>query len=147
MEMPHKNMPRHKANNRDKNLILNNATVHDPTSNPEDLSKKGIISDARIKSLQRKVQMIRQRINFLHTISSDAAHIIIPEQYKISFRNEIFLLYDAIENEGEKFILFASPRQLNILSPSSPIYFYSTFKSVAEIFTSYFLFTENIKKY
>ncbi|KAF0990985.1 hypothetical protein HZS_6044 [Henneguya salminicola] len=28
--------------------------------------------------------MILQRINFLHTISSDATHTIIPQQYKIT---------------------------------------------------------------
>ncbi|KAF0985561.1 hypothetical protein HZS_6476 [Henneguya salminicola] len=73
--------------------------------------------------------MIRQRINFLHTISSDAAHIIIPEQNKISFRNEHFLLYDGPENDGERFILFATPRQLHILSRISniPEIFYQLF--------------------
>ncbi|KAF0987057.1 hypothetical protein HZS_5888 [Henneguya salminicola] len=78
--------------------------------------------------------MIRQRINLPLTLSSDAAPFIIPEQYKISFRIENFLLYDGVENDGEGFILFATPRQLNILSRSSNIYFDSTFKTVPEIF-------------
>ncbi|KAF0992071.1 hypothetical protein HZS_4096 [Henneguya salminicola] len=79
--------------------------------------------------------MIRQRINLPLTILSDAAHINIPEQYKISFRNEYFLLYDGLENDGERFILFAAPHQLNILAgaptvtlvpPSSPFLKFST---------------------
>ncbi|KAF0985537.1 hypothetical protein HZS_3757 [Henneguya salminicola] len=65
--------------------------------------------------------MIRQRINLPLSLPSDAAHLILPEQYKI-------------KNDGERFILFATPRQLNILSRSSNIYFDSTFKSVPEIF-------------
>ncbi|KAF0985690.1 hypothetical protein HZS_7665 [Henneguya salminicola] len=78
--------------------------------------------------------MIRQRINFPLTILPDAAHINIPAQYKISFRNENFLLYDGykmMEND-----LFSSQRlvNLNILSRSSNSYFDSTFKSVPEIF-------------
>ncbi|KAF0988690.1 hypothetical protein HZS_6515, partial [Henneguya salminicola] len=59
--------------------------------------------------------MIRQPINLPLTILSDATHVIIPYQYKISFRNENFLLYDGVENEGKRFIRFATPRQLNIL--------------------------------
>ncbi|KAF0986097.1 hypothetical protein HZS_1490 [Henneguya salminicola] len=89
-------------------------------------------------SLQRNVKRMRQRINLPLTILSDAAHIIIPEQYKISFRSENLQLYDGLENDGERFIIFATPRQLIILSRSSHIYFDSTFKSVPEI--SYQLF-------
>ncbi|KAF0985344.1 hypothetical protein HZS_2902, partial [Henneguya salminicola] len=82
----------------------------------------------------RNVQMIRQRIILPLSLPSDASHLIIPEQYKISFRNENFLLYDGPENDGERFILFATPRQLNILSRSSNIYFDFTLESVPEIF-------------
>ncbi|KAF0986288.1 hypothetical protein HZS_4355 [Henneguya salminicola] len=57
-------------------------------------------------SLQRNVQMIRQRINLPLTIP-----------------NENFLLYDDPENDEEKFILFATPCQLHVLSLSSSIYF------------------------
>ncbi|KAF0985705.1 hypothetical protein HZS_3400 [Henneguya salminicola] len=64
--------------------------------------------------------MIQQRINSPLSLPSDASHLIIPEQYKI-------------KNDGERFILFATPRQLNILSRRSNIYFHSTFKSVPEI--------------
>ncbi|KAF0987020.1 hypothetical protein HZS_7160, partial [Henneguya salminicola] len=53
--------------------------------------------------------------------------------------NENFLLYDGVENDGERFILFATPHQLNILSRSSNIYFDSTFKSVPEIFYQLFV--------
>ncbi|KAF0985788.1 hypothetical protein HZS_8107 [Henneguya salminicola] len=84
--------------------------------------------------------MIRQRINLPLSLPSDAAPLIIPEQYKISFRNDNFLLlYDGVENDGERFILFATPRQLNILSRSSNIYFDFPFKSVREIFYKLFL--------
>ncbi|KAF0986386.1 hypothetical protein HZS_5928 [Henneguya salminicola] len=114
-----------------------------------DLSKRRIISDARIRaslitehprrllaeclsrsipsvspqipsynSLQQNVQMIRQQINLPHIIPSDAAHLIIPEPYKISNRNENFLLYDGLENDEEIYILFATPRQINNLSRS-----------------------------
>ncbi|KAF0985289.1 hypothetical protein HZS_5778 [Henneguya salminicola] len=78
--------------------------------------------------------MIRQQINLLLSLPSNATHLIIPEQYKINFRNANFLLYNGVENDGERFILFATPRQLNILSRSSNIYFDSTFKSVPELF-------------
>ncbi|KAF0986561.1 LOW QUALITY PROTEIN: hypothetical protein HZS_4822 [Henneguya salminicola] len=81
-------------------------------------------------SLLRNVQIIRQRINLPLTIPSDAAHLIIPEQYKISFRNEIFLLYEGLEKDEERFILFATPRQFNILGGSSQIYFDSIFNSL-----------------
>ncbi|KAF0986233.1 hypothetical protein HZS_8130, partial [Henneguya salminicola] len=59
--------------------------------------------------------MIRPRINLPITIPSD------------------------VENDGERFILFATPRQLNILSRSSNIYFDSTFKTVPEIFYQLFV--------
>ncbi|KAF0985307.1 hypothetical protein HZS_3626, partial [Henneguya salminicola] len=89
-------------------------------------------------SLQRNVQMIRQRINLPLSLPPDAVPLIIPEQYKISLRNENFLLYDGVENDVERFILFAGPHQPNILSLSSIIYFDSTFKSVPEIFYQLF---------
>ncbi|KAF0986248.1 hypothetical protein HZS_4059 [Henneguya salminicola] len=160
IERPHKICPSTMRTNRDKNLILNNANVHNYAPNPEDLSKRRIISDVRIRartttksprrlladclsrsipsvsplipsynSLQRNVQMIRQRINLPPTIPSDAAHLIIPEQYKIN----------GLENDGERFILFATPRQLNILSRCSNSYFDSTFNSVPEIFYHLFV--------
>ncbi|KAF0987196.1 hypothetical protein HZS_1578 [Henneguya salminicola] len=83
--------------------------------------------------------MIRQRINLPLSLPSDAAHLIIPKQYEISFRNENFILYDGVENDGERFILFATPRQLNILSRSSNIYFDLPYKSVTEIFNQFFV--------
>ncbi|KAF0986885.1 hypothetical protein HZS_7601 [Henneguya salminicola] len=91
------------------------------------------------KYLQRNVQMIRQRINLLLTTPSDATYLIIPEQYKISFRNENFLCYDGLEKDGERLILFATPRQLNILSWRFNIYFDLTLKSVAEILYQLFV--------
>ncbi|KAF0988958.1 hypothetical protein HZS_5078 [Henneguya salminicola] len=90
--------------------------------------------------------MIQQRINFHLTIQSDAAHLIISEQYKISYINENILLYDGVENDGKRFILFATPRQLNILSWSSNIYFYFTFKSVLEILYPLFLIQGKYRK-
>ncbi|KAF0986598.1 hypothetical protein HZS_4744, partial [Henneguya salminicola] len=62
------------------------------------------------------------------------AHLIFPKQYKISYRNKNFLLYDGLEKKGERFILFAASCQLNILSRRSPIYFDSTITPVSEIF-------------
>ncbi|KAF0985947.1 hypothetical protein HZS_368 [Henneguya salminicola] len=89
--------------------------------------------------MQRNIQRIRQRINLPLSLPPDAAHLIIPEQYKISLRNENFLLYGGVENDGERFILFATSRQLTILSRGSNIYFDSTFKSVPEIFYQMFV--------
>ncbi|KAF0985479.1 hypothetical protein HZS_2426, partial [Henneguya salminicola] len=60
-------------------------------------------------SLKRNIKIIRQRINLPLTILSEAAHINIAE-------NENFLLYDGLENDGQRFILYATPRQLNILA-------------------------------
>ncbi|KAF0988584.1 hypothetical protein HZS_545 [Henneguya salminicola] len=61
--------------------------------------------------------MIRQPINMPLPLPSDAAHLIIVGQYK--FRSE---------KDGERFFIFATPRQLNILSRSCNIFFDSTFK-------------------
>ncbi|KAF0987224.1 hypothetical protein HZS_5189 [Henneguya salminicola] len=83
--------------------------------------------------------MIRQRINLPLTILSDAVPLILPKQYKISFRNENFLQYDGLENDGERFILFEPPHRLNILSRNSDVYFDSPFKSVHEIFYQLFV--------
>ncbi|KAF0985356.1 hypothetical protein HZS_2374 [Henneguya salminicola] len=47
-----------------------------------------------------------------------------------------------IELDGERFIRFATPRQLNILSRSSNIYFDSTFKPVPEIIYQLFVIHE-----
>ncbi|KAF0986055.1 hypothetical protein HZS_3973 [Henneguya salminicola] len=77
--------------------------------NPEDLSKKRIISDVRI----------RARTTTKH----------------------------CLENDEERFILFATPRQLNILSRSSNNYFDSTFKSVPEIFYHFLLSMVNTIMY
>ncbi|KAF0990648.1 hypothetical protein HZS_970 [Henneguya salminicola] len=146
---------------RDRNLFLNNPTVHNHALNPDNLSKRRIISDVRIRarttpkpprrlladclsqsipsvlplilsynSLQLYIQMISQRINLSLTLPSDAAHLIISEQYKISIRNKNVRLYYDPENDGERFIIFTKPRQLNILSRSSSLFFYSTFKPV-----------------
>ncbi|KAF0993418.1 hypothetical protein HZS_2350, partial [Henneguya salminicola] len=71
--------------------------------------------------------MIRKRINLPHTLPSDVATLIVPE-------DENFLL-----NDGERFIIFATPRQLNILCRSCNIYFDSTFKPVPEIFYQLFV--------
>ncbi|KAF0991364.1 hypothetical protein HZS_4915 [Henneguya salminicola] len=90
--------------------------------------------------------MIRQSINLLLTIPFDAALLIIVGQYKISFRNENFLLYEGSENEGIRFIFFATLRQLNILSWFFYIYFDSTVKSAPEIFHQLFFIYEEYNK-
>ncbi|KAF0985262.1 LOW QUALITY PROTEIN: hypothetical protein HZS_771, partial [Henneguya salminicola] len=99
------------------------------------LSRSKCSISLAFNSLQRNVKRIRQRINLPLPIPSDAAHLIIPDQYKISFRNINFLLYDGKMKEKD-FILFVTPPPLNILSRSSNIYFESTFKPVPEILRS-----------
>ncbi|KAF0993098.1 hypothetical protein HZS_6590 [Henneguya salminicola] len=96
-------------------------------------------------SLQRNVKVIRPHINLSITIPVNAAHQNIPEQYKISFRNEHFLLYNGREKEGERFIHYAAPPKLIILSLSSNIYFDPNFQSF--FFYYCLLITENRKMY
>ncbi|KAF0986576.1 hypothetical protein HZS_1928 [Henneguya salminicola] len=91
--------------------------------------------------------MIRKRINLPLTILSDVAHINIPEQYKISFRNENFLLYDGLENDGERFILFATPRQLNILAGAPTVTLIPPSSQLLKFSISCFLFMENTTVY
>ncbi|KAF0991827.1 hypothetical protein HZS_2922 [Henneguya salminicola] len=76
--------------------------------------------------------MVRQRINLLLNLSSDAARLIIPEQYK--------MIYDISINDGDRFNIFATPSHVNILSLSSDIYFDSTFKSFHIILYKFFGF-------
>ncbi|KAF0986878.1 hypothetical protein HZS_2610, partial [Henneguya salminicola] len=54
----------------------------------------------------------------------DTAHLIIPEQYKISFRNKNFISFD-----GSRFII------LTPTSLSTNICFDSIFKSVSKFFS------------
>ncbi|KAF0988956.1 hypothetical protein HZS_6303 [Henneguya salminicola] len=63
----------------------------------------------------------------------------------MSFENKNVQLYEGSEKDGERFIIFATPRYLNIFSLSSNIYSDSTFKSVSEIFSQCLLFTKNTK--
>ncbi|KAF0989318.1 hypothetical protein HZS_7078 [Henneguya salminicola] len=143
--------------NRKGNLILKNATVQNHAPNPEDLSKRRIISEIRIRArtttksprrlladcLSRSITSVSPLFPSYNSLQRNSSvrcsPLIIPEQYKISFRNKNFLLYDGVEIEGERFILFATTRQLNILSWSSNIYFDSTFKSVPKIFYQLFV--------
>ncbi|KAF0985894.1 LOW QUALITY PROTEIN: hypothetical protein HZS_1520, partial [Henneguya salminicola] len=63
-----------------------------------------------------------------------------PSNIKLVLEMKIF--YYTMKINGERYILFATPRQLNILSRISNIYFDSTFKSVPEIFYQFFLHGE-----
>ncbi|KAF0989930.1 hypothetical protein HZS_3812 [Henneguya salminicola] len=120
-------------------LILNNATVHYHAPNPEDLSKRRIISDVRIRARTTTEPLRRLLADCLSLIFRRCSPPNHPRTLKITYRNENFLLYDGVKNDGERFILFSTPCQLNILSRSSNIYFDSPIKSVPEIFYQLFV--------
>ena len=74
-----------------------------------------------------------------------AAEIQIPEQYKVTLKDEPFLLYDSGYDDYNRIIVFSNPRFFSILKESSNWYADGTFKDTsAELPRKMIIFT--IKK-
>ncbi|KAF0988641.1 hypothetical protein HZS_526 [Henneguya salminicola] len=67
-----------------------------------------------------------------------ASDRIIPNEFKNTFRVELFAVADISSESGERTVIFASRRNLNYLSQSNSIYFDATFKTVLQIFSRLF---------
>ena len=63
-----------------------------------------------------------------------AAEIQIPEQYKVTLKDEPFLLYDSGYGDYNRIIVFSNPRFFSILKESSNWYADGTFKVVPKYF-------------
>ena len=88
--------------------------------------------------LHRNIQRSRQRNSFPYPMPSNAAQFSIPDEYKITFRNEQFLLSESHSKEVGIILIFGTARAKNILSASNSVYFDATFKTVPEIFFQFF---------
>ncbi|KAF0988895.1 LOW QUALITY PROTEIN: hypothetical protein HZS_5164 [Henneguya salminicola] len=85
-------------------------------------------------TLQRNIQKIRQKANNPYPFPRRTSDLIIPDEFKITFRGESLMVSHILSESGEQTIIFASRRNLNYLSQSSSIYFDATFKTVPQIF-------------
>ena len=70
-----------------------------------------------------------------------AAEIQIPEQYKVTLKDEPLLLYDSGYGDYNRIIIFSNPRFFSILKESSNWYADGTFKVVPEFFFNYIPYT------
>ena len=65
-------------------------------------------------SLRRGVQRIRQCSSFPYDIPSNAQELIIPEEYKVTFRNERFLLSDTNDDNCGRIIIYCTDQSKSI---------------------------------
>ena len=63
-----------------------------------------------------------------------AAEILIPPKYKITLKQEPFLLYDSGYGDNKRMIVFSTPKFLSLLQQSNTWYADGTFKVVPEYF-------------
>ncbi|KII62285.1 hypothetical protein RF11_07566 [Thelohanellus kitauei] len=90
-------------------------------------------------SMQRTIQNVRARNSFPYQNPLNCREFLLPDEFKITHRNERFLLSDTYQVDTGRIIIFCTDRGKQLMSRSNRVFFDGTFKTVPEIF--YQLFT------
>ncbi|KII69945.1 hypothetical protein RF11_15729 [Thelohanellus kitauei] len=82
---------------------------------------------------------VRARNSFPYQNPLNCREFLLPDEFKITHRNERFLLSDTYQVDRGGIIIFRTDRGKQLMSRSNRVFFDGTFKTVPEIF--YQLFT------
>lgn len=101
------------------------------------------------------VRLVRKMIHRKRKARPDAAghdpkkrcDIIIPEEYKLSLKNENFLFYDSGHGDKERILIFSTENNMKRLEKANHIYCDGTFSSCPLIFQQIFTIHEIVGSY
>ncbi|KAF0985904.1 hypothetical protein HZS_3195 [Henneguya salminicola] len=128
----------HKKNDRGfkiYSIILYSCSRHIISETTRILSPNISAIFPEYNTLQRNIQKIRKRANMPYPFPISAFDLIIPDEFKSTFRGKTIHGCGYFARIRRKnYYIFASRRNLNYLSQSSSIYFDDTFKTVTKIF-------------
>lgn len=85
-------------------------------------------------SLQRNIQHIRKRSAFPYINPQTTQELLIPEEFKITYRNQRFILSDTYIELVGRIIIYCTQRAQSLLEQSTSVFFDGTFKTVPLIF-------------
>ncbi|KAF0990926.1 hypothetical protein HZS_3013 [Henneguya salminicola] len=98
------------------------------------ISETTRISSTNISEYSKNPTKSKYALSF----SNKCPNLIIPNEFKNTFRRKPFAVGDILSESGKRTVIFASRRNLNYFSQSSRIYFDATFKTVPQFFSQLF---------
>ncbi|KII60763.1 hypothetical protein RF11_04001 [Thelohanellus kitauei] len=113
--------------NPDDNLVRNvrsnmRTLAVNSTSRPRQIISQ-VLGDADESVSARKAE------SFPFPLPSNASDLVIPEELKISYRVERFLLFDIFDVKVGRVLICSTDRQKTLLEHSRIVYFDGTFKN------------------
>ena len=97
-----------------------------------------------VDTIKRGIRRQRQVANRPQALPRQRSEIEILPQYQTTTAGERFLQHDSGPDDPHRFLMFATPRTLDILSDADHIYMDGTFKIVPELFFSFILFMPSV---
>lgn len=85
-------------------------------------------------SLTRTIQRARSVENLVFNNPTSLADLEIPEPFKLTQKGEMFLLHDSGGQDSERFLVYATQENLNLLAECKHWLADGTFKCVPSIF-------------
>ena len=87
----------------------------------------------KVQSMKRTIRTVRQQTLSGPTLPSACSEIVFPPELTITFKGDQFLMYDSGQVE-KRIVIFATKRNLQLLSQSNHWYADGTFKTVPLLF-------------
>ena len=100
----------------------------------EQMGASSVAQLPKLESVKRTIRTYKSRSEENCGNPTCAAEIIVPEKYKVTLKQEPFLLFDSGYGDVNRMIIFAAPRFLSLLADSRTWYADGTFKVVPEYF-------------
>lgn len=98
----------------------------------------------KLESVKRTIRTHKSRSEENCGNPTCAAEILVPEKYKVTLKQEPFLLFDSGYGDVNRMIIFASQKFFSLLADSRTWYADGTFKVVPEYFFQ--LYTIHVEK-
>lgn len=94
------------------------------------ISEVAAVQLPKFNSLKRTIQRQRTSLPSPRTL----AELTIPENYTLTLDNEQFLMHDSGKDDEDRFLIFSTQKNLQLLAQSKRWYSDGTFKTVPEVF-------------
>ena len=110
----------------------------------EQMGASSVAQLPKLESVKRTIRTHKSRSEENCGNPTCAAEILVPEKYKVTLKQEPFLLFDSGYGDVNRMIIFASQKFFSLLADSRTWYADGTFKVVPEYFFQ--LYTIHVEK-
>lgn len=98
------------------------------------LSQTAAVALPAVPNIRRCIRRYKQQVSAPLPLPSDRSSLVIPDEYKSLSGGEQFLLYDSGVGDGDRMLIFATAKSLQLLRSSMHWFMDGTFKIVPQLF-------------